>query len=717
MHTQQFKPTHEHGRQVLWNMWGRQRRRRFYDYLLELVYKCIILSVFIFFMSFVQTATAGASVEMEQVKQGTLFYRSAHDNQMRTAPMLNTDVEMRVTGFINRAHITQTFHNASHDWVEGVYVFPLPENAAVDHMRIRIGDRIIEGQIKEHTEAKKVYEQARAQGKRASLLEQERPNMFTTSVANIGPNEEVKIEIEFQQTLRYDQGQFRLRFPLAITPRYIPGNSRVSVTQSVNSSSRPTDQVSDADRITPMVSLDKKVNPVSIRIELDVGFPIDKIKSAYHKIIQQAHGEGRYTVSLSETRIASDRDFELVWKPVHGNAPRATMFREKVGDENYYLVMMLPPDQMENQELALAREVIYVIDTSGSMGGVSIRQARKALLLALKRLRPSDSFNVIQFNSGTDKLFDKSKPASLLNIARARNYVANLNAGGGTEMMSAMREALAKREDSQRLRQVIFLTDGAIGNEDALFEYIRHHLGNSRLFTVGIGSAPNSHFMGKAAQFGRGTFTYIGDVNEVAEKMQLLFAKLDTPVMRDLNLLQHLGDFETWPQVLPDLYAGEPLIFTARSTADTGEVRLLGKRQADEWQISFHLQDASYGEGIGKLWARNKVDAMIDSLHDGADKETVRSGVIDLALTHHLVSKYTSLVAVDITPVRPEAAELRSRAVPTNLPHGQDAQKIFALQANSGTEQYLLFVAGVVILFFAIALLTLTRRRGELCAG
>lgn len=698
-------------------IWGRQPKRRWGETCLTWIHNLILLATFILLMSSVQMATATSAIEMEQVNQGTLFYKAAHDGQLRSAPMLNTAIEMRVTGFINRAHLTQTFHNGSNDWVEGIYVFPLPENAAVDHMRIIIGERIIEGRIKERKQAKKVYEQAKAQGKRASLLEQERPNIFTTSVANIGPNEKVKIEIEFQQTLRYDQGRFRLRFPLAITPRYIPGNQIISDTTSLNSSARPTDQVPDADRITPIVSLDKKVNPVSLRIELDAGFALSNIESTYHHIEKQIHGEGRYSINLSEQTVPSDRDFELVWEPSHGDAPHAAMFREQVGDDNYYLVMMLPPEQEANKKRVLAREVIYVIDTSGSMGGVSIRQARKALLLALQRLRPGDTFNVIQFNSLTDTLFTQPQPASVQNIARARSYVASLAATGGTNMMPAMREALTRHDDSNRLRQVIFLTDGAIGNENALFEQIRHHLGNSRLFTIGIGSAPNSHFMNKAAQFGRGTFTYIGDVNEVTSKMQALFAKLDTPIMRDLTLMQHLADFEMWPQDLPDLYAGEPLFFTAQTEANSGEVRLLGKRHQDQWQVSFYLQDAAAGKGIGKLWARNKIDALLDSLHDGADQDTVRDQVIALALSHHLVSKHTSLVAVDVTPMRPTDESLRTRAVPTNLPKGQDAQKIFGLQAKTGTEQYLLLLIGSVLLLIVILLAAMRYRGNTPCHG
>lgn len=652
---------------------------------------------------------AQAGVEMESVSRGTLFFKAAHDGKLYPAPQLNTDVAMRITGFINRAKLTQTFSNTRGDWVEGVYVFPLPENAVVDHLRLVVGERIIEGQIKPRQKARKIYEQAKRQGKRTSLLEQQRPNMFTTSVANIGPGEQVRVEIEFQQTLRYDQGRFSLRFPLAITPRYIPGHAHSTSATSVNGWSAATDQVADAHLITPLVTTGKTHNPVRIHVELEAGFDLQSLQSPYHNIVKQLHGEGRYSIHLAEGEVPADRDFELVWEPVHGQAPTAAIFREAVKDDNYYLVMMLPPEPEAETKQALAREVIYVIDTSGSMSGVSIRQARKALGLALQHLRSGDTFNVIQFNSVTSSLFTSPQPASFANVTRAKGYVASLAATGGTEMLPAMRMALKRQDDSARLRQVIFLTDGAIGNEDALFKTIRYQLGNSRLFTVGIGSAPNSHFMNKAAQFGRGTFTYISQVNEVAEKMQELFTKLDTPVMRDLKLVEHLGDVQVWPEVLPDLYAREPLIFTARTSATMGEVGLLGQRQANPWQVSFFLQDALPGQGIGKLWARNHIEALLDSVHDGADADQVRDEVIALAMRHHLVSKHTSLVAVDTTPVRPAEAALKSRAVPTNLPHGQDAGQIFGLNAQTGTAQYVWLSLGSLLLLIAMGLFMLRR--------
>lgn len=707
----------EQTRNIL-RVWGIKHKPCFRERLLDFFRHLVVLLVILFIMSAVQTATA-AQADISSARQGTLFYRAAQDGQYRAAPLLHTDVEMRVTGFINRAHLTQTFTNGSDEWVEGVYVFPLPENAAVDHMRLQIGDRIVEGKIREKGRARKTYEQARRAGRHASLLEQQRPNMFTTSVANIAPHQRVKVEIEYQQTLHYDQGRFHLRLPLAITPRYIPGaplQSDEGISNRPGSGyARPTTQVADADRITPPVALDQKINPVSLHIELDAGFPVSSIKSPYFPIELSSHGEGRFTINLENKPLPTDRDFELQWKPVSGRAPSAALFREQVGNQMYYLGMLLPPDQAHQASQALAREVIYVIDTSGSMGGVSIRQARHALLMAIKHLRGNDSFNVIQFNSYTDKLFAQPVPATLANKTHALNYVANLQAGGGTEMMGAMQSALASNEDTPRLRQVIFLTDGAVGNEDALFGYIRHHLGNSRLFTVGIGSAPNSHFMTRAAKFGRGTYTYIGRIDEVAKKMQALFAKLDSPVMRDIRIQHGFGAFDISPKQLPDLYLGEPLMFTARSQHDSGELMLSGQRQHQTWQTSLYLQQARPGKGIAKLWARERIASLIDSIHDGADAGKVRQQVITLALQHHLVSKYTSLVAVDLTPARPLNASLHSLAMPVNLPRGENAAKIFALRAQTGTAQNLFWLLGLLCLGLGIVLKVFYARKAGTC--
>ncbi len=651
---------------------------------------------------------------LDDVSQGSLLFQNPHGRYLQ-APSLNTDVAIHVSGMIVRAKVRQAFKNNSDAWVEGIYVFPLPEDAAVDHMRMQIGERVIEGQIKEREEAKRTYDQARQAGKKSALIEQERPNLFTNSVANIGPHETVTIEIEYQQLLRYEAGQFRLRFPLTITPRYIPGQpiqQEENVSQfnglgwSVN-----TNQVPDASRITPPLwQGEGKLNPVSLVIELNAGFPLTELKSPYHAIQTSAH-KAIHTITLANEQNYADRDFELSWTPEAAHAPRAALFTEEMGAELYHLLMVLPPQPEQNKTQRLPREVIYIIDTSGSMSGISIQQARQALLLALDRLQPEDTFNVIAFNSSINLLFGQALPASNHNLDAARRYVNTLRANGGTNIRPALEAALNIQNESAALRQVVFLTDGSVGNEAELFSMIHQRLGQSRLFTVGIGSAPNSHFMHKAAQFGRGSFTYIGDVNEVQSKMKALFQKLETPLMRELQADFGNAEAEVYPKRLPDLYAGEPLIISTKTNLNTHTIIISGKRQQSTWQNSIQLDQGMKGRGIGTLWARRKIADLMDQQHEGANKEIIKQQIIATALQHHLVSKHTSLVAVDATPSRPESEAIEQQAMPVNLPHGQVHEKIFGLRPRTATAAPLHLTLGA--LFLLLTLLLKPRRTIE----
>jgi Ca-activated chloride channel family protein len=657
---------------------------------------------------------------LSDVDSGSLLLRTGDGAVYRRAPTLNTDVDIRVSGMVARAKVVQHFRNPGHRWLEGVYVFPLPENAAVDHLRMRIGERVIEGQIKERQQARKIYQQAKRAGRKASLLEQQRPNIFTSAVANIGPGEEVTIEIEYQQILRYDHGRFDLRFPMVVGPRYIPG-SPVQRDETVSGFSgggwaRDTDVVADASRITPPVLPPSrgKANPVRLRVQLDAGFPLATVESPYHPVRLDRHGNGKVTVTLAGGAVPADRDFELTWRPERGHEPRAALFTETVGKDRYALVMVVPPADEDNAANRLPRDVIYVIDTSGSMGGASIRQARRALGLALDRLDPRDRFNVIQFNSTTQQLFDRVQPADRGHVQLAHQYVSRLRATGGTEMAPALTAALAGKEDGQRLRQVVFLTDGSVGNEAQLFNLIRTHLGDSRLFTVGIGSAPNSYFMRKAAQYGRGTYTYIGSVAEVGAKMRELFAKLEHPVMSHLSVQWPEGmQAQMWPRRLHDLYLGEPVVFAARLQGKgDGPTVLSGLRDNTHWRVQLPLGNGRAGAGIGVLWARSKIGALMDSLHDGADAASVRRQVVAVALHHHLVSKYTSLVAVDVTPSRPQGERLSRGNVPTNLPHGWQYGKVFGRLPQTATPAELNLLLGALLSLAAVGLHLRLRRRG-----
>jgi Ca-activated chloride channel family protein len=609
-----------------------------------------------------------------------------------------------VSGVVARARVAQRFHNPSAEWIEAVYVFPLPESAAVDRLRMRIGERVVEGVIREREAARRRYEQARGEGRRAGLIEQERANIFTSSVANVGPGEEIRVEIEYQQSVRYDAGAFRLRFPMVVGPRYIPGSTMVAGVAGTGWA-RNTDVVSDAARITPPVLRPghRPVNPVALRVEVAGGFPLAGIESPHHRVNVEPGPDGASIVTLAEGAVPADRDFELAWTPAPGRAPQAALLAKNGKGRIYMLVMVMPPRATE-AAVRLPREVIYVIDTSGSMAGTSIEQARAALALALERLGPHDRFNVIEFNSLATALFERARAFGPDTLAQARAFVRRLRADGGTEMAAALQLALDGRRDEGLVRQVIFLTDGAVGNEDRLLRLIEERLGASRLFTVGIGSAPNGHFMTKAARFGRGSYTYIGNVAEVGRKMSELFARIESPVLTDIEVQWPAGGrVEMWPRRVPDLYAGEPVVVSAAFEGAPREVVVTGRRGGEAWRAVLPLAGAGAHAGVDVLWARHKIADLMDDMRRGSPPEELRKAVIEVAMEHHLVSRYTSLVAVDTTPARPQGSTAHTAAVPTHLPHGWQYDTVFGELPQTATPAALHALAGLVALMLAAA--------------
>ena len=608
-------------------------------------------------------------IRPDQMQTGSLLFRMKSGYQVATR--MNTAIDARVTGLVARVQVRQEFRNDGAEWVEGVYVFPLPDEAAVDELRMTIGERIIEGEIREKEQAKKEYEQAKTEGKKASLVEQERPNMFTTSVANIAPGETIIVEIEYLETLRYDEGTFSIRFPLTMTPRYIPGHALPDKTGS--GWSPDTTQVPDASLITPPAVTRSPDHKVSFAAEIQAGVPLALAASRYH-VVDIDNQDDRYFVSLADDDVPMDHDIELTWQPVADSAPRAMLFTEDVDGESHALLMMLPPNEFSAPMQRMPRELIFVIDTS-------IDQAKRALGLALGGLTPGDRFNVIQFNSTTSALYPGSVAASTNNIAVARRHISGLSANGGTEMWPALTQALSAVRLESHLRQIIFITDGSVGNEEQLFQLIEDRLGSARLFTVGIGSAPNSWFMRKAADAGRGTFTMISALHEVNEKMERLFRKLEQPQVTDIEVQWPTNVVtESYPSTVPDLYAGEPVTLRVKlsGTVASGEiVRISGGSMLGGWDAELDWEIGEPRSGIAALWARSKIEDLMDRQRRGRSADETRADVVATALKHHLVSKFTSLVAVDKTPARPADASLTKEQVPNLLPHGQSTAAIF----------------------------------------
>jgi Ca-activated chloride channel family protein len=630
---------------------------------------------------FIATSTTAAFAE---TRAGALVLRGADGAPAADAVRLGTDVDITVSGPTARARVTQLFRNQTDGFVEATYVYPLPEGGAVDTLKMVIGDRIVVGEVKEKRTAREVYEQAKSAGRKATLVEQERPNLFTNAVANIGPGESVLVQIEYQEPVRQSGDTFSLRLPLVVAPRYNPTPlvQTVDLRPDAQGWGPASDPVPDRRRISPPVldpRLHAPVNPVAVSVRLQAGFPLAEVKSHHHEVTIESPDAATRLVRLSDKVVPADRDFELTWRAAPASTPSVGLFRERVGGADYLLAFVTPPALTQAEERR-PREIVFVIDNSGSMGGQSMIQAKDALIYGLGRLHPSDRFNVVRFDDTFDVLFPDAVPADGAHVARAKEFVGALQARGGTEMVPAMRAALTDRSasDANTLRQVVFLTDGAIGNEQQLFDTITGMRGRSRVFMVGIGSAPNSFLMNRAAELGRGTFTHIGSVAQVDERMRSLYEKLEAPAVTNLAATISGAAADVTPELLPDLYRGEPLLFAARVETLAGEMQLRGMVGGRPWSIQLPLAAAAEGKGLSKVWARRKIaDAEVARTLRSLPGDEADRRILALALEHHLVSRLTSLVAVDRTPSRPEGARLTRTELPLNLPAGWDFEKLF----------------------------------------
>ncbi len=673
-------------------------------------------------------AEAAGEFDLDELGSGRMLLRAGAGDAYVPAIIQASKVHFDISGMIATVELEQTFRNDTDRWLEGVYAFPLPDNAAVRGLEMVLGERRIVGKIREKAAAREIYHAAKSAGRKASLLEQQRPNLFTSRLANIGPGEAITVRLDYVQQVAFVAGEFTLRFPSTLTPRYMPGMP-LTVADERGLSGRlmvdpylgwavPTDQVPDANAISPLLNPQpgdetSPLNPVQITARLDMGMPLAQVAAPYHDIALSRRA-GVYEIRLAAGVSEMDRDFVLNWQPVTGSAPAAAIFTEEVGGEYFGLLMVLPP-VIEPVQPATSREIIFVVDTSGSMGGVSIEQARASLASALQQLNPEDRFNIIEFNSGYRALYRAPVPASRHHIQRAREFVRLLQASGGTEMLPALRAALepARDADARReqppLRQVVFITDGAVGNEVALYEEVTARLGRSRLFTVGIGSAPNSWFMRKAAQFGRGSHTHIGDLGAVGARMAALFDQMSRPAAVNLSV-QWPQAVEAWPERLPDLYHGQPLLL-AVSFGDSpprGEVVVRGEIGGHSWGKSLQLAtgtdplSAPRHTGVASLWARQKITGLLDQIVLGRAEEEVRAEVLPVALQHQLLSPYTSFVAVDETVSREPSESLDSTAVANTGPLGQSPQHFaYPVTATTGPAKAWL---GGLFLFLGILL-------------
>ncbi|MDA7947390.1 MAG: marine proteobacterial sortase target protein [Hyphomicrobiaceae bacterium] len=610
------------------------------------------------------------ALSANEVKSGTLVVRKVTGDdkttiQIAPAQRLDTNVDVTVSGPVARTTVTQRFRNTGNTWVEGIYAYPLPARSTVDTLSMRIGKRVIRGEIVPRAVAQELFEVASSTGRNTKPPVRYRPDMFMASVARIAPGEVVKVKIEFQELLRGNGGIYALRIPLVAAPRLAPKSYLQPV--KLDGHAGVPGQAGHVDKAG-----DQKVNRVSLRVRINAGFPLGEVKSESHEISLRRTGDATAIVSLHQGAARADRDFELTWDTKRAAAPLTTAFHQKLGEDDYILTMLAPP-KASAAPLPMSREVVFVVDSSVSMKGKPLDQVRQSLTSALERLRPGDRFNIIGFNGENAKLFREPVAVTKSSLGIAAGFVERMRAEGEALMLPALEAALAdsRKKDSQRVRQIVLLTGGAVSSDSAFLSTLAQKRGRSRVFIVGIGSIPNEPLMRRAAEIGRGAFMDIPSQAEISDKLSAFFERLERPVITDLKLEWASGvRVDSWPNPLPDLYLNAPLILTARISALKGEMKLSGKIAGQPWSQKIALTDSRIGSGIGRFWARHKVASLKARSYTGQSAHDVNRAIETVALAHGLVGRTTSLVAIDVTPPRPENQPLASESLPIDLPAG-----------------------------------------------
>lgn len=575
-------------------------------------------------------------------------------------PLKHTAVHAEVSGFLARVTVTQQFINPLDHAIEAVYLFPLPHRAAVDEMTMKVGDRTIQGTIRRREEARRIYEDARKHGRLASLLNQDRPNVFTQAVANIGPGMKVEVTIRYIETLGYEGGGYEFAFPMVVGPRYNPRGlaNPVPGTFAAKGSRAGHD--------------------ISLSMNIDAGLPIRSIASPTHAVDLTAPTAQQATVRLRQQHEIPNRDFLLRWA-VAGNRIEDALLAHREQRGGFFTFILQPPQSVRAAEVT-PKEIVFVVDTSGSMSGFPIEKSKEVIKLALDGLNPRDTFNLITFAGDTHILFPKPVPATEANVHRAQQFLLGRSGGGGTEMMKAIRTALAPGE-ADHIRIVCFLTDGYVGNDMEIVDEVKRY-SNARVFSFGVGSSVNRFLLDKMAEAGRGDVEYVGLDDDGSAAAQRFWARIRNPLLTDISIdWNGLPVTEIYPARHRDLFDAKPVTITGRySTPASGTIRLRGRRQGHEFvgEIAITLPGAEPRHAaLAALWARSKVEHLQSAKPSAADQEEITR----LGLDYRLMTQYTSFVAVEEKVTNRNGIPQRIE-IPLEMPHGVSHDGVFGARAE-----------------------------------
>ncbi|MBN1355273.1 VWA domain-containing protein [bacterium] len=609
--------------------------------------------------------------------QGSLIVLDGQSADLNL-PLEHTSVQASISGFVARVTVTQSFGNDLDHAVEAVYVFPLPDQAAVDDMTMYIGNTVIRGLIKERSEAQRIYDQARQNGRTASLLTQERPNIFTQSVANILPGDDVRIVISYVQDMKYDRGEYEFNYPMVVGPRFIPG---IPAGRQGGGWSDDTDAVPDASRITPPVLEPgtRSGHDISLEVDLNAGVPIQNIHSPSHRIRIERIGESESHVEIAPDDIIPNKDFILRYA-VAGRLPESAVLAH-AGDLGGFFTLMIQPQAGFEVEEVTPKEMIFVVDCSGSMSGAPIAKAKEAMRRCIAGMNPRDSFQIIRFSSAASKFSPGPLPNTPANIQKALTYIDSMSGSGGTMMIEGIKAALDYPEDPHRLRMVLFMTDGYIGNETEILSAIEQKLRKARLFSFGVGSSVNHYLLDRMAKTGRGTVQYVRPDEDTEKAVHTFYNRISNPLLTDITLhWSGVTVTDVYPPVIPDLFSAQPVIVHGRyDLPGTGAVIINARFRGSVWEQKIPVilpRREPENDVLAPLWARHRIKALMEDMHGGEKPDTARE-ITDLALKFRIMSRYTAFVAISEEIRRLPDGRMETVQIPVEMPEMVSFEGVF----------------------------------------
>ena len=586
------------------------------------------------------------------------FYVAGGDEDTDRLPLKETSAEVNIAGVIAKVRVSQLFVNDGKKAIEAIYVFPGSTKAAVHAMRMKIGERTVEAKIEEREEAKQQYEAAKAEGKHASLLEQQRPNVFTMNVANIMPGDKIKVEMDYSELLVPEDCTYEFVYPTVVGPRYGGG----------------ADPVADKWISNPYLKEgEKETYKFDIKVNLETGIPLKELASPSHKVAINYSSKSGAEVKLDQDG-GGNKDFILRYR-LAGDKIESGVLTYKHDDENFFVVMMEPPQKPKSSQIP-PREFIFVLDVSGSMYGFPLDTAKEVMKKLLGDLRNEDYFNVVLFAGASYKMSDKSVQATSSNIQQAISVVDNQQGGGGTELMQGLQTAYGVKppESSGIARTVVVVTDGYVGVEAQAFKFIRNNLNDANLFAFGIGSSVNRALIEGMARAGMGEPFVVLKPETASEHATKFREYIQAPVLTDIKVA--FKDFDTLdvlPEEVPDLMAQRPIVLMGKFKGEAkGEVKITGVTGGGDFSKTMDISKAASGEEtkpLRHLWARKWVGLLDDERCMLPDDKELKEAITTVGLQYSILTSFTSFVAIDSEVVNKGGSQA-TVSQPLPLPEG-----------------------------------------------